>query len=53
MEELTAASGRRFQPPEALGGAIAVFAYPFRLMQRPFHETKLGTGLVALGRRPG
>jgi SAM-dependent methyltransferase len=51
--ELTAASGRRFQPPPVLGGAIAVVAYPFRLMQRPFHETRLGTGLVALGWRPG
>ena len=52
-EELTAASGRRFQPPEWLGAPMAALAAPFCLLQRPFHGTRLGTGLVALARRPG
>ena len=52
QEELTAASGRRFQPTERLGSLITVLATPFCLLQRPFHETRLGSGLVAVARTP-
>lgn len=51
-EERTAASGRRFQPKQALGGAITAASAPFRLLQRPFHRTRLGSGLVAVARKP-
>jgi SAM-dependent methyltransferase len=49
-EERTAASGRTFQPPDAVGLATAAVAAPFRLLQRarPGH----GIGLVALARKP-
>jgi len=48
----TAESGRWLQPPEALGVVTQAVSAPFRLIQRPFAQTKLGTGLVALARRP-
>jgi hypothetical protein len=51
-EDLTAASGRWFQPKERLGSLITVLAAPFCLLQRPFHETRLGSGLVAVAGRP-
>ncbi len=51
-EERTAASGRWFQPKERLGSLITVLAAPFCLIQRPFHGTRLGSGLVAVARRP-
>lgn len=51
-EELTAASGRRFQPKGRLGNVITVLAAPFCILQRPFHETRLGSGLMAVARRP-
>jgi SAM-dependent methyltransferase len=50
--ELTLASGRRFQPKGRIGGVISVLAVPFCLMQRPFHATTLGSGLLALARKP-
>jgi SAM-dependent methyltransferase len=49
-EERTAASGRWLQPGEALAPAMAVVAVPFRLLQRPFGGSSLGTGHVALAR---
>lgn len=52
LEERTAASGRWLQPPEAAGRATWIAAAPFRLMQRPFARTALGTGLVARARKP-
>jgi SAM-dependent methyltransferase len=52
MEEQTAASGRRLQPPDAIGWLTAAVAAPFRLLQRPFAHTGLGTGLVVLARNP-
>lgn len=49
--ELTAATGRTFQPRSALvGTAVAVATTPFRYLQRL--TTSRGTGLVALARRP-
>jgi SAM-dependent methyltransferase len=53
MEEQTAASGRWLQPPERIGWLTAAITAPFRLVQRPFVRSGLGTGLVALARRPG
>ncbi len=53
MEEQTAASGRWLQPPDRIGWLTAAVTAPFRLLQRPFVKTGLGTGLVALARRPG
>jgi SAM-dependent methyltransferase len=52
LEERTAASGRWFQPKARLGGVITVLAAPFCLIQRPFHKTNLGSGLVAVAMRP-
>src|SRR4051812_3634132 len=52
VAERTAESGRWFQPPEALGFVTQALSAPFRLIQRPFADSRLGTGLVALARRP-
>jgi SAM-dependent methyltransferase len=52
MDAQTAASGRWLQPPDEIGWLTAAIAAPFRLLQRPFVRTGLGTGLVALARRP-
>ena len=50
-EELTASTGRTFQPRTALvGTAVAVATTPFRYLQRL--TTARGTGLVALARKP-
>jgi len=53
MAEQTAASGRWLQPPDAIAWLTAAAAAPFRLLQRPFAGTLLGTGLVAVARRAG
>jgi SAM-dependent methyltransferase len=53
LDVRTAASGRWFQPPDALAGVTQGVSLPFRLAQRPFASTDLGTGLVAVARRPG
>ncbi len=50
MAELTAGSGRLFQPPAAAARAVQVGTAPFRLLQRRFPLR--GTGLVALAQRP-
>ena len=51
-EEFTAASGRTLQPTRPLlSASIAAATLPFRRLQR-LAPTR-GTGLVALGRRPG
>jgi SAM-dependent methyltransferase len=47
----TAASGRYLQPPEYLGWATRTATAPFRVLQRPFFGSSLGTGLVGLARR--
>jgi SAM-dependent methyltransferase len=50
-EELTAASGRTFQPTgRGMGAFVAAATVPFRYLQRT--RTKAGTGLVAVARRP-
>jgi SAM-dependent methyltransferase len=51
MAERTGASGRYLQPPEGLGWMTRALSGPFRLAQRPFIDTDLGTGLVARARR--
>jgi SAM-dependent methyltransferase len=51
-QERTAASGRWLQPPETLALVTQAVSWPFRLAQRPFAQTRLGTGIVALARRP-
>jgi hypothetical protein len=51
VADRTAESGRWLQPPDALGIATQVISAPFRLIQRPFTHSRLGTGLVALARR--
>jgi len=51
-EQRTAASGRWFQPKAGLAALITVVATPFTVIQRPFHGTRLGSGLVALARKP-
>lgn len=51
--EGTAASGRWFQPPEHLAPVTWAISAPFRLLQRPFAGTALGTGWVASGRVGG
>ncbi|MEX0817434.1 MAG: class I SAM-dependent methyltransferase [Gaiellales bacterium] len=49
--EGTAGSGRWLQPSDRLGWATRLGTAPFRLLQRPFARTRLGTGIVALARR--
>lgn len=49
MAELTAGSGRLFQPPAAAATAIGLTTRPFLALQRRFPNR--GTGLVAIGRR--
>jgi SAM-dependent methyltransferase len=50
-DELTAASGRTFQPTHrAAGQLIAAATSPFRLLQRARPRT--GTGIVAVARKP-
>lgn len=51
IEELTAASGRTFQPNgRVMGGFVNAATIPFRYLQRT--RPKAGTGLVAVARRP-
>jgi SAM-dependent methyltransferase len=52
LDDRTAASGRWLQPPEESAPFMRVLSTPFRLAQRPFGSTSLGTGLVARARRP-
>jgi SAM-dependent methyltransferase len=51
-EERTARSGRWLQPPDWTARGTHAAALPFRLIQRPFGRSALGTGLVARARRP-
>jgi SAM-dependent methyltransferase len=50
MEELTASSGRQYQPPPWAATATRLASSPFRLAQRPFAASRFGTGIVARGR---
>jgi hypothetical protein len=47
LGERTSASGRWLQPPDQAAWATYAAALPFRLLQRPFGGSELGTGLVA------
>lgn len=51
MEDRTAASGRWLQPSERSAQLMRALSLPFRLAQRPFGGTSLGTGLVARARK--
>jgi SAM-dependent methyltransferase len=52
LEERTAHSGRRFQPPAVMGAATQALTFPFALAQRASANTDWGVGLILLGRRP-
>jgi SAM-dependent methyltransferase len=51
-QERTASSGRWLQPPETIAFVTRAVSWPFRLAQRPFAHSRLGTGLVAVAQRP-
>jgi SAM-dependent methyltransferase len=53
MADRTSQSGRWIQPPAWLGWAPQIVSLPFRLIQRPFTRTNLGTGFIALARFTG
>lgn len=48
----TRASGRVLQPRDWMAHGTYLISLPFRLLQRPFSQTLLGTGFVARGRVP-
>jgi SAM-dependent methyltransferase len=48
MEDRTERSGRAFQPASGLNCLMAAASYPWRLLQRPFHGSQRGIGLVML-----
>lgn len=50
MDERTASSGRQIQPPPWAATATWLASAPFRIAQRPFSRSSLGTGVVARGR---
>jgi len=52
-EERTGASGRRFQPSGKAALLTQAASAPFRVLQRPFYDTRLGAGLFAVARRRG
>jgi SAM-dependent methyltransferase len=52
LQERTAHSGRRFQPPAIVGAATQALTLPFAVAQRATANTDLGVGLILLGRRP-
>jgi len=51
-EQRTAASGRWLQPRDGVAPVIWLATLPFRLMQRPFAATELGTGFVVCAQAP-
>jgi SAM-dependent methyltransferase len=51
LEERTAHSGRRFQPPSVVGAATQALTYPFAVVQRAWANTDLGVGLILVARR--
>jgi SAM-dependent methyltransferase len=50
LAERTGTSGRWLQPPERAGFVTHLVAAPFRQIQRPFAQTRLGTNIVCLAR---
>jgi SAM-dependent methyltransferase len=51
VAERTSSSGRWIQPPLWLAWAWQLISLPFRLIQRPFVNSDLGTGFVAVAQR--
>jgi trans-aconitate methyltransferase len=51
LPERTSASARSMQPPTVLSYGVAAFAWPLRLLQRPFARFGIGTGLVCRGEK--
>jgi SAM-dependent methyltransferase len=51
LEARTLESGRWLQPPGWMGVVTRILSAPFRIAQRPFATTSLGTGLVVLAMR--
>ena len=52
LEARTRASSRFRQPPRVVAPATMLLSAPFRVAQRPFVDTRRGTGLIAFARRP-
>lgn len=52
VEDRTASSGRLHQVRGLRSRVLALAALPFRVLQRPFASTDLGTGWVLVARRP-
>jgi SAM-dependent methyltransferase len=52
LTERSAASGRRYQPPDELGWLTQAVAWPLRAAQRPFIGSRRGSNLLAIARRP-
>lgn len=52
LGDRTRASGRLLQPPNWMAHGTYLATLPFRLLQKPFSATELGTGFVARGRIP-
>lgn len=50
MEARTASSARQIQPPAWASTATRLTSAPFRIAQRPFPNSRRGTGIVALGK---
>jgi SAM-dependent methyltransferase len=53
IAERTSSSGRHLQPSDGMGWVTWSVTAPFRLLQRPWLGSSLGTGLVARARRSG
>jgi SAM-dependent methyltransferase len=51
FEQRTAASGRWLQAPAWAATPLRLLAMPFQQLQRPFWNSRLGTGLVARARK--
>lgn len=51
-EARTAGSGRFYQPRQRFAWLTRLGTAPFRMVQRPFRCTSVGTGFVAMARRP-
>jgi hypothetical protein len=51
-EARTSRLARFYQPEERLVWMTRVGTAPFRVVQRPFRHSSLGTGLVAMACRP-
>jgi SAM-dependent methyltransferase len=52
IQDRTSESGRWIQPPAWFGWAPELLSLPFRIVQRAFVRTDLGTGFVAMACKP-